>query len=177
MGNEEEVKKYFVCSVKGGAHCDKDGDGNQKVEVTVRNNCPTEGKSFISLTPVILSSRYSVMPTFCHWEMAIFSCLMLKTFKIPILDCTSDTDCQEPQPICNTASGKCHSCTDTEYSCTNAETCDSQSGRCVNAGLKFWDKSILLWVEALLCLPYVSLIKKRKEKTVALSLNVWLSNL
>ena len=51
MGNEEEVKKYFVCSVKGGAHCDKDGDGNQKVEVTVRNNCPTEGKSFISLTP------------------------------------------------------------------------------------------------------------------------------
>ena len=104
--------------------------------------------------------------------MAIFSCLMLKTFKIPILDCTSDTDCQEPQPICNTASGKCHSCTDTEYSCTNAETCDSQSGRCVNAGLKFWDKSILLWVEALLCLPYVSLIKKRKEKTVALSLNV-----
>ena len=60
---------------------------------------------------------------------------MLKNFKIPILDCTSDTDCQEPQPICNTASGKCHSCTDTEYSCTNAETCESQSGRCVNAGL------------------------------------------
>ena len=125
MGNEEKVN-YFVCSVKGGAHCDKDGEGNQKLKVTVSNSCPTEGKSFISLTPVILSSRYSVMPTSCHWE---------KTFKIPILDCTSDTDCQEPQPICNTASGKCHSCTDTEYSCTNAETCESQSGRCVNAGL------------------------------------------
>ena len=50
MGNEEEVKKYFVCSVKGGAHCDKDGDGNQKVEVTVRNNCKDEGKFFILLT-------------------------------------------------------------------------------------------------------------------------------
>ena len=75
MGNEEKVN-YFVCSVKGGAHCDKDGEGNQKLKVTVSNNCPTEGKSFISLTPVILSSRYSVMPTSCHWEMAIFSCLI-----------------------------------------------------------------------------------------------------
>ena len=50
MGNEEKVN-YFVCSVKGGAHCDKDGEGNQKVEVTVSNNCQTaESKSFISLT-------------------------------------------------------------------------------------------------------------------------------
>ena len=53
MGNEEMVK-YFVCSVKGGRHCDKDkesGSGNQRLEVRVSNDCSTDGKSFISLTP------------------------------------------------------------------------------------------------------------------------------
>ena len=51
MGNEETVK-YFVCSVKGGRHCDKEpGSGNQRLEVRVSNDCPTNGKSFISLTP------------------------------------------------------------------------------------------------------------------------------
>ena len=49
MGNEETVK-YFVCSVKGGRHCDKEpGSGNQRLEVGVSNDCPTNGKSFISL--------------------------------------------------------------------------------------------------------------------------------
>ena len=50
MGNKEDVKKYFVCSVKGGKHCDKDtasGSGNQRVEVTVSDDCDDEGKSFL----------------------------------------------------------------------------------------------------------------------------------
>ena len=48
MGNMETVK-YFVCAVKGGRHCDREG-GNQRLEVRVSKNCHTDGKSLTSLT-------------------------------------------------------------------------------------------------------------------------------
>ena len=54
MGYEETIK-YFVCSVKGGRHCDKEpGSGNQRLEVRVSNDCPTNGKSFTHIINTIL---------------------------------------------------------------------------------------------------------------------------
>ena len=49
MGDEVMVS-YFICTVKNGKHCDKSAEGgNQRLMVNVSNDCPTDGKSYISL--------------------------------------------------------------------------------------------------------------------------------
>ena len=56
MGNLVMVK-YFICTVKNGSHCDPQR-GNQRLMVNVSNDCPTDGKSYISYISLTQFSFY-----------------------------------------------------------------------------------------------------------------------
>ena len=70
------------------------------------------------------TNKYSELYFYAH-------CLSLK---YPFLGCTSNIDCREPQPTCDTTSGRCYGCI--EMGCTrHGFTCNPSTGKCVNKGL------------------------------------------
>ena len=72
------------------------------------------------------------MPNIQRKGWKIFSCSL--PLKIPIIGCTSNEDCDEPQPMCDIAIGKCRGCND--FGCLDRGTkCNTHTGRCVDAGL------------------------------------------
>ena len=67
-----------------------------------------------------------------HMVEGIFLCTV--PLKYPFLGCTSNLNCREPQPTCDTTSGRCHGCM--EMGCTgHGFTCNQHTGKCVNKGL------------------------------------------
>ena len=82
--------------------------------------------------------------------MANFSCSL--NWKYIFLGCSSNHECNAPQPTCDPITSRCLGCMDLR--CTlPGEHCDRHSGRCVNKGLiwlilfKIWWK----WTVILLC--------------------------